>query len=204
MRALRAVPPAGNFPRLFTAACAVALFLTATAEQPRVNPKAAAFKEFSNRVQKYVELHKKLEGGLPKLPDKADAPAIEAHKTALADAIRAARADAKPGDIFFEDVRKSLVEILRKEIRGPKGKAITSSVREGNPKVEAPTKPVPLQVNAKYPDKAPLSSVPPSVLLNFPKLPEAVEYRFVGRDLILHDVAANLIVDFIREALPHL
>jgi hypothetical protein len=204
MRSLRSLPPAGNFSRLLMAACAVALFLTATAGQPRVNPKAAALKEFSDRVKKYVDLHKKLEGELPKLPDKADAAAMEAHKTALANAIRAARADAKPGDIFFEEVRKNLVEILRKEIRGPKGKEITASVREGNPKVEAPTKPVPLQANARYPEKAPLSSVPPSVLLNFPKLPEEVEYRFVGRDLILHDVAANLIVDFIREAVPHL
>jgi hypothetical protein len=30
-----------------------------------------------------------------------------------------------------------------------------------------------------------------------PRLPEELEYRFVGRDLILRDVKANLIVDFI-------
>ena len=39
--------------------------------------------------------------------------------------------------------------------------------------------------------------MPPSILLNLPKLPEELEYRFVGPHLILHDVNANLIVDFI-------
>jgi hypothetical protein len=39
-------------------------------------------------------------------------------------------------------------------------------------------------------------------LLRLPQLPKEVEYRFVGRDLILRDVAANLIVDFLPNAVP--
>ena len=41
--------------------------------------------------------------------------------------------------------------------------------------------------------------MPPSLLLNLPKLPKELEYRFVGRELILRDIAANLIVDVIPE-----
>jgi hypothetical protein len=38
----------------------------------------------------------------------------------------------------------------------------------------------------------------------FPVLPAGLEYRFIGRYLILWDPHANLIVDFIRYALPPL
>jgi hypothetical protein len=46
-----------------------------------------------------------------------------------------------------------------------------------------------------------LSTMPPSLLLNLPKLPEGLEYRFVGRNLILYDSKANLIVDILRNAI---
>jgi len=54
-----------------------------------------------------------------------------------------------------------------------------------------------LAVNGVYPTTAPLSTVPPSVLMALPTLPKELEYRFVGRNLILRDTVANLIVDFI-------
>ena len=41
--------------------------------------------------------------------------------------------------------------------------------------------------------------MPPSLLLNLPKLPKELEYRFVDHELIVRDVAANLIVDFIPD-----
>ena len=36
-----------------------------------------------------------------------------------------------------------------------------------------------------------------SVLMALPTLPKELEFRFVGRDLILRDTHANLIVDFL-------
>jgi len=33
-------------------------------------------------------------------------------------------------------------------------------------------------------------------------LPEVLEFRFVGRDLILRDRKANLIVDILKNAVP--
>jgi len=61
---------------------------------------------------------------------------------------------------------------------------------------------VKLVVNAPYPEGAPFSSVPASLLAKLPKLPEELGYRFVGRDLILLDTAAQLVVDFIRREVP--
>jgi hypothetical protein len=40
------------------------------------------------------------------------------------------------------------------------------------------------------------------LLLNLPSLPEILEYRFLGRHFILRDITANLIVDFISDAVP--
>ena len=62
--------------------------------------------------------------------------------------------------------------------------------------------PIKLQVNGQYPDNVPLSTMPPQVLAAMPRLAEDLEYRFIGRRLILLDVHANVIVDYIEDALP--
>ena len=50
----------------------------------------------------------------------------------------------------------------------------------------------------------PRSTVPPSVLLTLPPLPPSLHYRFVGRDLILVDSVAQLVVDLLPAAAPDL
>jgi hypothetical protein len=42
----------------------------------------------------------------------------------------------------------------------------------------------------------------PALLAVLPALPEELEYRFIGRDLVLVDVHADLIVDVLKDALP--
>jgi hypothetical protein len=66
---------------------------------------------------------------------------------------------------------------------------------------EVPRQPPP-RVNLAYPEKAALATVPPLILNRLPPLPEGIEFRFMGRDLILRDTTANLIVDLIHEAVP--
>jgi hypothetical protein len=44
--------------------------------------------------------------------------------------------------------------------------------------------------------------MPGNVLTALPPLPEGLEYRFVSRNLLLLDVQANLIVDFMPAAIP--
>lgn len=57
-------------------------------------------------------------------------------------------------------------------------------------------------MNQEYPDNKPLQTMPPSLLLNLPQLPPEVESRVVGRDLVLRDIGANLIVHFIPKGIP--
>jgi hypothetical protein len=35
-----------------------------------------------------------------------------------------------------------------------------------------------------------------------PKMPEELEYRFVGRNLVIMDEHAHLIADFVSDAIP--
>jgi hypothetical protein len=85
-------------------------------------------------------------------------------------------------------------------------------IRAGNPRVEGTprqndpsredTRNVALAINLAYPDGAPSSSVPSSLLLVLPRLPEQVKYGFIGRALILRETEADLVLDFIRDAVP--
>jgi hypothetical protein len=42
----------------------------------------------------------------------------------------------------------------------------------------------------------------PSMVEGLPELPAELEYRFLGRDLVIIDVLANLVVDVLHDALP--
>ena len=81
------------------------------------------------------------------------------------------------------------------ELQGAEGRETKSAMKEDAPKT------VPLKVNAPYPEGVPLPTLPPNLLANLPQLPENLEYRIVDKHLILRDVDANLIVDFIPNAI---
>lgn len=152
---------------------------------------------FTERVQQYVKLHKEVAASLPRLKPTKDAAKIAERQSALAQKLREARSGAKRGDIFTPEISAQFVLLIRREFRGPEAPAVRKTIREGSPLQD-----MPLRVGAAYPEALPFTTVPPALLQTLPLLPEEVAYRIVGRDLILYDVGANIIVDFIPEALP--
>ena len=52
-------------------------------------------------------------------------------------------------------------------------------------------------VNQTYPSEWPLATFPAGLLEVMPPLPEILEYRLLSESLILRDVPANIVVDFI-------
>jgi hypothetical protein len=44
--------------------------------------------------------------------------------------------------------------------------------------------------------------MPATLLLMLPTLPEEVEFRFVGKHLLLRDTSANIILDYILDVAP--
>lgn len=166
----------------------------AAAQAPAVNPHAAAVAAFDARLKAYVELRKKAETGVTPQRETDDAAAIVARERGLANAIRSARPGARAGELFGADMTRLLVQIIRRDwkARAPRDRAALLA--------EMPAPFVP-RVNRDYPPEQPLMTLPATLLGQLHELPDDLEYRFVGRHVILRDVKANLIVDVIRDVL---
>jgi hypothetical protein len=180
-----------------TALLAVSLPAASPSQQrtAQTNTSAAVLKDFVVRVEKYVELHKKLEATLPPLPKQTDPKQIDTHQRALGKLIQAQRAGAKQGDLFTPAMQRLVRTLLAPVFRGTDGAQIKSEILDKESKAA-----VTLAVNARYPDEIPISTVPPQVLEQLPKLPEELEYRFVRNSMILFDPHAHLIPDFVPRA----
>ena len=168
-----------------------------------VQQDSTALQEFNTRVQTYVNLHKRIAASLPPIPQSSDPAVILKRQQDFASSMRAARANAAKGDVFIPGVRPVFLKIIKEELSGPSAaQARNLILGEGNPKSAESPATVVLKVNEPYPSTAPLSTVPPLLLLRLPKVPEQLDYRFVGRTLILRDTKANVIVDLLPEAVP--
>jgi hypothetical protein len=167
-------------------------------QQPKspVNPKREAPAEFKTRVDDYMALHKKLEATLPKLPREATPTQIDGDQRALAKLIAEARSTSKPGDIFTPGMQVFTRDLLERLFVVADRKILRASIMDENPG------PITLKVNGRYPDTVPLATMPPEVLASLPKLPEELEYRFVGDALILLDAHAHIVADFFPRVLP--
>jgi hypothetical protein len=162
----------------------------------KVNPDAKVMAEFEARVKAYSELHRKVEKTIPDLSKEATPEQISQHQMALAQLIARARSGAQFGDIFTKDTRALFRRYLARVFAGREGAQLKAAIMDENPgKLQ-------LHVDARYPEAVPLSTVPAQVLSALPKLPEELEYRFIGDRLVLHDIHAHTIVDLIENAVP--
>ena len=147
--------------------------------------------EFGTRVSSYVELRSELEKGLPPLTVTDRPEEIRTAERALARRIRVARAKAKQGDIFTPTIGVEFRKALLAEMNGKTWAAIM----DDNPGAFS------ARVNSTYPERKSLSTVPPNILAVLPELPEDVEYRFMGRHLVLLDTRARVLLDGIPYAI---
>ena len=158
-------------------------------------PEAQAVVALKERVAEYVTLHEKLEATLPNLPDQATPEQVDHNQRALGDLIKSARRDAKPGDFFSPGIQTMVKRVLKEVLSGPGGGTVKASIMDENPGVPQ------LLVNERYPSSIPLSTMPPQLLEPLPPLIGELEYRFIGRRLILVDTEADIILDFTDEVL---
>lgn len=169
-----------------------------TSIDPTVNPDAAVMADFKGRVAGYAELHRQLAKGDAELEKNSTPVEITTARDALAAKVKAARANAKPGDMLTPELRPVFRRLLAPELKGEEGRDAKAVLKDDAP----PTSAIPFKVNAKYPENQPLPSVPANILLALPSLPAPLEYRIVGRHLLLLDTAADLIVDYMLNVVP--
>jgi hypothetical protein len=158
--------------------------------------EAQAVMEFETRLKDYVALHGKLEATLQGVPKKATPEQIDTNQRSLSALIRTARAGAKRGEFFTPDMQALVRRVLAASLSGPDGKKNKATISDENTNVAN------LKVNDRYPDAIPLSAMPLQVLKTLPELDDGLEYRFIGKRLVLLDTHANLIVDFTENVLP--
>ena len=163
----------------------------------RVDPTAAAMADFGKRIDAYVDVRKKLVDSIGELDPTWSQVEIANRATRLATAIIAARANAKPGDIFTPEIATILATLIKQEnSRRPDSVQETREDQQDELPDFIPT------VNQIYPTTYPLATFPPALLPLLPPLPEYVEYRVVQKYLVLRDVEANVILDFMPNAVP--
>lgn len=157
----------------------------------------AELKAFLNKAKQYVSMEKKLPAD--KLSPTNNVEQLDQQRKALRAAVQQARPGAKQGDIFDAHVADVFRKLLKSTMTGPNGPKIRASLNHAEP-----VGPRDLKVNEVYPNVSglPLQSVPPTLLVNLPVLPRGLEYRIVDHTLVLRDTNANLVVDFLPDALP--
>jgi hypothetical protein len=166
--------------------------------QDKVNQDSLVLDDFTHRVADYVKLHNQIRARIHGLKTTTSQETIGEHVHKLARSMREARRDAKQGDLFTPETVIVFHRLIGQTMHGSEGTRIQTSLRNDDRPAKVPE----VHVNGRYPEDAALPSMPPSVLMNLPPLPPELEYRVVGHALILRDQSANLIVDYIPNAIP--
>ena len=139
---------------------------------------------FNKRIQDYAALRKRLEVGLPPLKITTDADEIETFEHRLAERLREVR-ESRRGQLFVPRMEGQVKRML--ELRA-NAATIAAIMDDGPAEFD-------VDINDTYSKQRPLATMPPNILLRLPDLPPDMEYRFVGRHLVLRDARANIILD---------
>ena len=170
--------------------------LGAQTPMPSVSEKKL-LDEFTSKAKKYIDTEHSLAANKMKPTD--DVAKLEQQRHQLRDAVQQSRPNAKQGDMFTPPTAEVFRRLLANLLNGPEGAKIKTSLHHAEPGAPAQFK-----VNGEFPNRngQPIQSVPPTVLQVLPALPKGLEYCIAGNTLALRDSSANLVVDFLPNALP--
>lgn len=154
--------------------------------------------QFAKATEDYAFLHRQLERRLPPIVVNANPETIRRAIDDMAAAIRAARPEAQQGDLFNPAVQAAIRVRIARSL-GSHG-FTPADVQEVELTAGIDSAAVTLRVNGTFP-WALGTAMFPGVLEALPPLPPELQYRLVGRDLLLIDVHASLIVDILPLAL---
>ena len=173
-----------------------------SADAAAVVQELCATQDFQHRIDAYVALHRLLEGPLPPLLVTTNMDDIRVAQRALARRIRAARGNARPGDLITADVARMFKRRIREVLPADVWAAVLAEATEDEQ--GRPIRVVALRVNMDWPDDVPFTFVPPQMLAALPPLPAELQYRIIGRSLVLWDHHANLVIDVLPDAFAHM
>jgi hypothetical protein len=157
------------------------------------DPSEAAFQA---AVARYLELHNRLKTEVPPLTVTANEAEISRASDMMAAAVQRARQNAQRGEIFNDGVATLIIVRLREELAGVDINRFLVSITDEPNRSDRPS------VHKRYPAASSMATTPTRVLAVLPPIPAVLEYRFIGRALVLRDRDAALIIDYIADVLP--
>jgi hypothetical protein len=159
------------------------------------NARGEATKAFLDRIREYVTFHNNVAKMVPALNETNDPEKISAREKALGEALIKQRPNAKPGDFLITQYQPILRLIIKEDFA-------KRPVADRKALIQELPKKMKIEVNMVYPTTIPLVTFPANLLKQLPELPPELEYRIVGRDLLLRDTKGNVIVDIMRDVFP--
>jgi hypothetical protein len=168
------------------------------AQSPSASPSdRKLFADFSRKVKAYADKERMLVQD--KMKPTSDVAKLQQQRKQLREAMQQSRANARQGDLFNAEAASAFRKILVDVLDGPDGRKIKTSLDHAEPGA-----PAEFRVNNEFPnqDGQPIQSVPPTVLKSLPTLPKGLEYCIAGKTLALRDSTANIVVDYLPNALP--
>lgn len=156
-----------------------------------------ALARFDDAVDRYAGLHRHLARTIGPLDAEGDEGGTW-YAEALRTALRDARPNARRGDIFHPDVVALLQFRLEVTLAMHPFSRADAALGAWMYEAAAATRP-------RVHDEFMWNEVGPAwtrLTWELPALPEELTYRFVGRDLVLLDLEANMVVDVLENALP--
>jgi hypothetical protein len=177
----------------------VTALVTFTAERARaqyaVFDADAAMRQFHESVESYAALHRRL-APPPPAATSTDPIGKLLSRNYLAAAIRGARRYAQQGEIFTPDVATLFRWALADSIGERDGETFLRALNGGEPIARG----MHPDVNEPY-TMTPLYRIPQEVRLGLPPIPPELDYRIAAHDLVLWDIYAGVVVDFVPDVL---
>jgi hypothetical protein len=174
------------------------LSVAASAPQAAGGPpaEAAPIAEFHQAIANYMALRGGLRNEVRGPVKDSTSSQLNNASDALAGAIQRARVNAQVGAIFSEPVAAIIKRRIADAVRTEKLRSALADIDDEGATASTP------KVHLRLPVSEQLATMPPSLLVVLPPLPKELEYRILGRHLVLRDVDASIIVDYIPAAVP--
>lgn len=181
--------------------CLLLLFVFLAAPVRAVDgsyPNQQALADFMDHVNYYAAVQRMVVASLGPPLMWSDGEQILRQQRRYANAMREARPGAREGGFFTPAISRYFRDRIDAIVQETGFDVMTA--------FEAPDPDeVVIMAVPRAAEAVPWNAGPvmwPSMLAGLPQLPPELEYRFLGRHLILVDVLANVVVDVLYDALP--
>lgn len=152
--------------------------------------------QFQSAITDYMPLRNRLRTEVRGPVPASTAVGLNQASDALAAAIQRARTGARAGSIFRPSVALMLKNRVADVVTRDYLDSVLANIDDEETSAKTPT------VHLRFPAASQMATMPPTLLAALPPLPKELEYRIVGSYLVLRDIDAALVLDYIPAAVP--